>query len=221
MYHDEEFIEPSTCARITVKMTEMSVLKRYPPDNTDDSVDAFGEDSIFAGLTVPSASSFEDRSKIPKADDHALTVLSLPSVPSHLPLPRITPSAPPQEYDTPPISTSEIKVNRGSLQSLYATNIITSDVGPVEYSGATSLYPELPNITRRDRTWNLNIDNETSDETSSLLSNVATTNVSHDTSAVAMSTTLVNELLHENSRLTEEVLQLRKLVHQSTKVILI
>ncbi len=191
-------------------MTEMSVLKRYPTDNTDDH--AFGEDSIFAGLTVPS---FEDRSKIPKADDNALTVLSLPSVPSHLPL-RITPSAPPQEHDTAHISASKIK---GSLQSLYATNIITADVGPVQYSGGTSLYPELPNITRRDRTWNLNVDNETGDETSSLLSNVTTTNVSHDTPAGAMSTTLVNELLHENSRLTEEVLQLRKLLNQSTKVI--
>jgi hypothetical protein len=203
-------------------MTEMSVFKRH---ECSEDADIFGSDSIFAGLSVTTTPMHSSASiNVPRADDSALVALSLPSVPRYQPqLEVFQPTAPPMEYQqSPTISTASTNTNKkhGSLQTLYATEIITADLAaPLPIT--SNIYPEVPNILRnKERTAKSIIasqEHSHSEETESLLGASSSTSTHqpeiHDSQA-QMSTTLVNELLQENSRLNAEVEHLRRLLNQ-------
>lgn len=220
-------------------MTEMSVFKSYTDAESDD---AFGADSIFAGLSVSSTIPASIRSNVPKADN-ALIALSLPSAPTYQPN-SAHPSAPSlQRISTDQHAQHAIFVHqqeqlnqsttsapalslpkkKGSLQSLYATEIITAEHAPSLHIPNSS-YPDVPTISRMlDRKNNQSLSNReyAHEETESLLSAStapANNNQTIYDGSVNMSTTLVNELLQENSRLTEEVEQLRRLVNQRVSI---
>ncbi len=108
---------------------------------------------------------------------------------------------------------------KGSLQALYATEVVTPDFAP-SLPITRSLYPDVPSIARRGNDSNnltpsMRSAGYRSEETESLLGSSSTAlpnqPITND-GPINMPTTLVNELLQENSRLTEEVEQLKRLL---------